>query len=138
MIPGPKADAKRPEVELTAIARKYYEHRGRYLNAKTNPDGSPAQVPVWVASLDGIVLKVDRLPDVPVGQAEEYYGLKYARWALEMKPEYEPAQQLVLALAAERAVERSKFGNLAVAEPAVYKLLTDAPSRTLGDLLAAG
>ena len=138
LIPGAKADAKRPEVELAALARTFYEHRARYLGAKTNPDGSPARVPLWVAKLDGGVLKVDKLEDVPAGQADEYYGLRYARWALDTNPEYTPAQQLVLALAAERAVERAKFGSLAVAEPAVYRLLSEAPSRTLGDLLARG
>ncbi|MFM8272346.1 MAG: hypothetical protein ACKODX_08405, partial [Gemmata sp.] len=138
LVPGAKADAKRPEVELIAHARKFYEHKARYMAAKTNPDGSPAQVPVWVAGMAGDVLKVDRLPDVPVGQADEYYGLRYARWALDMKPEYAPAQALVLALASERAVERARGNNLAVTEPAVYKLLSDTPSATLIELLARG
>ena len=138
LLPGAKADARRPEAELTAAARTFYEHKARYLGAANDQKGNPTRVPVWVAALDGIVLKVTRLPDVPVGQAEEYYGLRYARWALEIKPDYAPAQSLVLALAAERAVERSHAGNLAVAEPAVYKLLADAPSRTLIDLLARG
>ena len=43
-----------------------------------------------------------------------------------------------MSLAAERAVERAKFGNLATAEPAVYRLLSDAPSQLLIDLLARG
>jgi CheY-like chemotaxis protein len=103
-----------------------------------NPDGAAALVPVWVASQQDGVSRITRLPEVPRGQAEEYYGLRYARWALEAKPDYQPAQELVLALAAERAVERSKFGNLAVAEPAVYKLLADAPSATLIELLNRG
>ncbi|HEY1187980.1 MAG TPA: hypothetical protein VGE74_10000 [Gemmata sp.] len=138
LVPGPKADAKRPEVELTALARKYYDHKGRYLGAKTNPDGSAALVPVWVATQRDGISRIDRLPDVPVGQAEEYYGLRFARWALDVKPDYEPAQALVLALAAERAIERARFGHLAATEPAVYKLLADAPSRALTDLLARG
>lgn len=134
--PGAKADTKRPEVELVALARKFYDHKARYLGAKTNPDGAPSQVPVWV--WNDKLLKIDRLADVAVGQAEEYYGLRYLRWALEVKPDYEPAQQLVLALAAERAVERSRYTNLATAEPAAYKLLADAPSNVLIDLLARG
>lgn len=136
LYPGIKADSKRPEVELVAAARKFYEHKARYIGAKTNPDGSPTVVPVWV--WDAKTLKVVRLADVPVGQAEEYFGLRYARWALESKPEFEPAQSLMLSLAAERAVERAKFGRLATAEPGVYRLLSDAPSGTLNDLLARG
>ncbi len=140
LIPGPRADAKRPEVELTAIARKFYDHKARYLGAKVDPVG-PIQVPLWVVSAtNGTILRKGQeyLEDVPVGQAEEYYGLRYARWALEVKPDYEPAQSLVLSLASERAVERSRAGNLAITEPAVYKLLADAPSQTLIELLSRG
>lgn len=134
--PGAKADTKRPEVELTAIARKFYDHKGRYIGAKTNPDGSPTMVPLWV--WDDKLMKITRLPEVPIRQAEEYFGLRLARWALESRPEYEPAQSLVLALAAERAIERAKFGSLAVAEPNVYRLLADAPSPVLNELLGRG
>src|SRR5205085_10359465 len=101
-----KADSKRPEVELVAAAQRFYDHKARYIGAKTNPDGKPTMVPVWV--WDDKLLKLNRIQDVPVGQAEEYYGLRYARWALESKPDYEPAQSLILSLAAERAVERAR------------------------------
>lgn len=140
LIPGAKADAKRPDAELTAAAQKFYDvpTRVRYREAKANPDGSAALVPVWVAEQKDGIARVVRLSDVPRGQADEYYGLRYARWALEASPAYEPAQLLVLALAAERAVERSKFGSLAASEPAVYKLLADAPSQTLIELLNRG
>ena len=84
--PGARADTKRPEVELTALARKFYDHRARYLGSKANPDGRAPLVPVWVASAAGGGLKIDRLPDVPLGQADEYYGLRYARWALDATP----------------------------------------------------
>ncbi len=137
LYPGLKADARNPEAELTAIARKFYDHKARYYGAKTNPDGSPSTVPMWRWNAEK--LRVERVtPDVPVGQAEEYYGLMYARWALEAKPEYEPAQALILALAAERAVERARGGNLATAEPDAYRLLAAAPSGTLVDLLGRG
>ena len=66
---------------------------------------------------------------------KEYYGLKYARWALERKPDYEPAQTLILSLAVERAEERGKFGDLARTAPPVYALLADAPAPLLNDLL---
>ena len=136
MYPGVRSDSRRPEAELVALAQKFYNHKARYIGAKSNPDGSPASVPLWF--WDDKALKLNRLPDVPIGQAEEYFGLRYARWALESKPEYAPAQALVLSLAAERAVERARFGYLATAEPAVYKLLADAPSPVLNDLLSRG
>lgn len=135
LYPGLRADARTPQTELTAIARKFYDHKARYYGAKTNPDGSPSTVPVWVYDLKTFKLEKK---EVPVGQAEEYYGLMYARWALDAKGDYEPAQSLILALAAERAVERSKAGNLAVSEPEAYRLLSAAPSDTLVDLLTRG
>ncbi|MCI0700315.1 MAG: hypothetical protein L0241_04455 [Planctomycetia bacterium] len=135
LVPGAKADTKRPEVELTAIARTFYERKARYYGQKKGPDGS-STISIWV--WDAPLQKIIRLTEVPIRQAEEYYTLRYARWALETKEDYAPAQAIMLAMAAERAVERSKFGNLAVTEPAVYKLLSDAPSRILMDLLARG
>jgi hypothetical protein len=136
LYPGLKADTRRPEAELVASAKKFYDHKARFFGAKTNPDGSPTMVPLWV--WDGATMKLNRLPEVPVGQAEEYYGIRYARWALESKPEYEPAQSIVLALAAERAVERSRAGNLSVTEPEAYRLLSGAPSNVLVELLVRG
>jgi CheY-like chemotaxis protein len=136
LYPGIKADTRRPEVELTELARKFYDHKARYIGTKTNPDGSPATVPVWV--WEEKALKLNKLPEVPVGQAEEYFGLRYARWALDAKPEYEPAQSVILALAAERAVERSRGGILAVTEPDTYRLLAAAPSPVLIELLNRG
>lgn len=135
LYPGLRADARTPEAELTALARKFYDHKARYYGAKTNPDGSPATVPVWTYDLKAFKLVKQ---EVPVGQAEEFYGLTYARWALDAKGDYEPAQSLILALAAERAVERAKAGNLAVTEPDAYRLLSAAPSGTLVDLLVRG
>lgn len=138
LYPGTKPDTARPEVELLAHARKFYDHKARYTGAKVNPNATPATVPLWVAEMDGVVPKLTKLPEVPVGQAEEYFGLRYARWALESNPDYRPAQSLIVALVAERAAERAGYAPLATAEPAAYKLLSDAPSETLGDLLSRG
>lgn len=137
--PGTKAASRLPEAELVALARTFYDHTARYIGAKTNPDGTPVTVPMWLwVTTDPQNPKLVKVEDVPVGQAEEYFGLRYARWALERKPEYEPAQGLILALAAERAIERAKFGQLAKAEPAVFRLLSNAPSSVLADLLSRG
>lgn len=136
--PGIKADTKRPDAELLALASKFYYHKALYRGPKQNPAAGATTVPVWVVPTQGDVPKLTKLPDVPVGQADEYFGLRYARWALESNPESAAAQSLILALAAERAAERARFGPLATAEPAVYRLLADAPSATLNDLLARG
>jgi CheY-like chemotaxis protein len=127
------ADRRDPQAELVAAARTFFDHKARYTGVKTNPDGSPSVVPVWV--WDAAAQNLIKLENVPAPQADEYYGLRYARWALEQKPDYEPAQRLILALAAERAVERGNFGHLARTDPAVYRMLADAPPALLTDLL---
>lgn len=137
LYPGTKADDKRPEAELLTHAQRFYNRRAKYTGTKNNADGTTT-VPLWTAATEGNVLKLTKLADVPVGKAEEYYGLKYARWALESKPDYEPARALIISLAAERATERAKFASLATTEPGVYKLLSGAPSETLTDLLQRG
>ncbi|MBA4187863.1 MAG: hypothetical protein C0467_07580 [Planctomycetaceae bacterium] len=137
--PGAKAASRVPEAELVALARTFYDHTARYTGAKTNPDGTPVTVPMWLwITTDPQNPRLMKVDDVPVGQADEYYGLRYARWALERKPDYELAQGLILAVAAERAIERAKLGSLAKLEPAVFKLLSDTPSPVLADLLSRG
>jgi CheY-like chemotaxis protein len=136
-IYGGATDKRKPEVELEAAARVFYDHKARYASTRTNADGSPARVPVWV--WDAAATKLVKHDDVPVGQADEYYGLRYARWALERRPDDEEAQRLILALAAERAVgrmvEQGKFEDIAKTDPGVYRVLSDAPSGLLNDLL---
>jgi hypothetical protein len=44
---------------------------------------------------------------MPATQAEEYYGLRFARQALELDPTYEPAQIVFLSLALEKGYERA-------------------------------
>jgi CheY-like chemotaxis protein len=134
--PGIKIDAKFPEEQLTALARTFYDHTARYAGTRNNGDGSPRTVPMWV--WDAKSSKLLKYDEVPIGQAEEYYGLRYARWVLEAKPGYEPAQGLLIAIAAERAIERAHFGNLAKTEPGVFRLLSDAPSEVLADQLNRG
>lgn len=127
------ANKKQPATELVAAARPFADRKGQYLSVTTNPDGTPATVSVW--TWNAADQKLVKQEGVPVGQADEYYGLRYARWALEIQPDYAPAQVLVLALATDRAMERGKFGNLAKTDPSVYRMLADAPTTVLTDLL---
>lgn len=134
--PGVKVDLSNPEVRLTTIARTFYDRTARFSATRTNPDGSPALVPVWV--WDAKAETVVKNENVAISQAQEFFGLRYARWALEARPSYELAQALILALAAEKAIERARYGTLATAEPATFQLLAEAPSPILADLLNAG
>jgi CheY-like chemotaxis protein len=134
--PGMRTDNLLPEVELTALARGFYEHKARFAGGRDAGAGGTVSVPVWV--WNPMADTVSRLPEVPLAQAEEYYGLRYSRWVLNEKPAYEPAQALLISLAAERAIERAKYGNLATLEPAVFKLLSDTPSPILAEQLNRG
>lgn len=128
---GQQPDKVDPRDALVAIARTFHDRKAKFGQAKANPNGSPNTVPVWV--WDGKTLREPI--EVPISQAEEYYGLKYARWVLEVDPKFVPAQRLVLALASERAVERGNFGDLSKTDPAAYQLLASAPVEVLHDLL---
>lgn len=83
-------------VALTHEADRYYRHQVKF------PD--PQAVTVW--QVEGKEVKLPAAV-MPATQAEEYYGLKFARQALELDPSYVPAQRLFLSLAMEKAYERT-------------------------------
>jgi CheY-like chemotaxis protein len=91
-----KPAEKLPEakIALTAEANRYYQHRVRF------PDSAPATVWEW----DGSQLLSHT---TTASEAEEYYGLRYARQALALDPAYGPAQVVFLSLALEKGFERS-------------------------------
>jgi CheY-like chemotaxis protein len=130
------ASRRMPEAELVAFGRIYFDHKAQYLGAAASGDGTPSTVPVW--TWNAATQKLEKNDAVPVGQADEYFGLRYGRWALERTPDYAPAQELMLSIAAERAMDRGKFGELARTDPQVYRLLADAPTPVLIDLLQRG
>lgn len=130
------AARKLPEAELVAIAKVFADHKANFVGTAASGDGTPSTVPVW--TWNAITQKLEKQDAVPVGQADEYYGLRYARWALEKASDYEPAQVLILSLAAERAMDRGKFGELSRTDPTVYRMLADAPTTVLTDLLDRG
>ena len=130
------ASKRQPEAELVAAAKVFADRKAPYLGTAASGDGTPSTVPVW--TWNAATQKLEKQDAVPVGQADEYFGLRYARWALEKASDYEPAQVLVLSLAAERAMDRGKFGELSRTDPTVYRMLADAPSTVLTDLLDRG
>ncbi len=132
LYPG-SIDKREPQVELVRVARSFYEKKAKFRSARANADGSPVAATLWAWDGDG--QKLVKTENVPVSRVEEYYGLKYARWALDRKADDDAAQRLILSLATERAVERGKFGELSQTSPTTYKLLADAPSPLLADIL---
>jgi hypothetical protein len=82
------------KVALTDLAEKFYRHK------MTFPDAKGVRYWKW----DG-----EKLPTSPQiltpAQAEEFFGLRHARDALELDPTYLPAQVVYLSLLLERRIE---------------------------------
>lgn len=81
---------------LTQEADRYYRHQV-YRDRTTG-------VPVWTWDE---AKKELASHDMTPTQAEEYYGGRFAREALDLDPTYEPAQVVLTSLVLEKAYERS-------------------------------
>jgi CheY-like chemotaxis protein len=170
---GVDVERVNPADRLVGLTLPFANHKAAYATPAEDPKaGTPAVVPVW--EWDVKQEKLVKQPAVPTPRADEYFGLRYARWALDISRDaaakaeadaveerlrtgksadpvvdrerlqilrhreqvgHPRAVEIILTLAAETAMERGNFGDLARTDPAVYRLLTDAPSVTLNDLL---
>lgn len=129
LVPGNVAKIDAVD-QLVRLARLFQGHKTQF---RTGSSSSPAGVILW--RWDAAKSELVRTSNVPVVDAEEYYGLRYARWALERRPHYEPAARILLTIAADRAIARSAGKDLARSAPAVHRLLSDTPTPMLADLL---
>lgn len=127
-LSGDRSDRLDVDTELVKYATPLIERRGVFAGIDTVRNR--VQLWQWDASIGTI-----KSADVTKSQAEEIYGLKYLKWAIERRPNSRVVQDLFLTLATERAVERSAFGDLAKTEPGVSQLLSAAPADILNDLL---
>jgi hypothetical protein len=82
-----------PKVALTELAERHFKHQARFVR------GRSVQVWPW----NGRQLAAQPV-QLTAAQAEEYFGLRYAREALELDPTYRPAQIVLLSLMLERTV----------------------------------
>jgi CheY-like chemotaxis protein len=113
LLETPPDKLPQAKAALTALAERYYQHQTKFVD--------PRRVVVW--NWDGKKLA---LPPVTLSatQAEEYYGLRFARQALEIDPAYPPAQVVFLSLALDKAYGPVLDGPLGQKAPAVKELLT--------------
>jgi CheY-like chemotaxis protein len=98
------------KIALTREADRHYNHQAF---------GDAPVVAVWRWDGKALVRGWAGAPTVPVSKAEEYYGLKYARQALDLDPAYEPAQVIFLSLALDKADAPTPEGKV----PNLHKLL---------------
>ncbi len=109
--------------ELIKAAEDIYQHRDTL--------AKEGAITLW--RYDG--RQIVSSPATP-SQAEEYYGLRYARWALELEPRNEAAQVVFLNIATEKAFERAGLEMpLAQSSPAVHQLLAEASASVLYTML---
>lgn len=76
---------------LTYMAERYYQHKVQF------PENRPVRLHAW----DGERIDLNHVDLTPY-QAEEFYGLRYARQALDLDPAYQPAQVVYLSMMLER------------------------------------
>jgi CheY-like chemotaxis protein len=129
-LSGDQSDRQSVDAELVKYAAPMLERKGLFAGF----DGVKNRVSLWTWDAASANIK---LVEVTKSQAEEQYGLKYLKWAIERRPDARAAQAAFLALATARAVERANFGELARAEPAVSQLLATAPVDLVVELLEA-
>jgi hypothetical protein len=123
--PGRLTSAK---VALTREAERYYNHQVTF--------GDPKQVTVWRWDGKQVVQGWPGAPTVSASQAEEYYGLRFARRALNLDPAYRPAQVVMLSLAIDKAMERGGLAApLSRTAPAVAELLARAQPELVIEVL---
>jgi len=131
------AERKKPEVELLQIAMPFVNGKAKFRSLDPAADLPNADKRVKIPTWDA---EANKLKDefATKDQAEEYYGLRYLRWALEIDPKFVPAQEAFVRLATEKAVVRANFGSLAKTEPAAYQLLSATPATVLFSELELG
>lgn len=116
------------KVALTREAERYYNHEVTF--------GDPRAVPIWRWEGKNLVQGWPGSPTVTASQAEEYFGLKFARQALTLDPDYRPAQLVALSLAVDKAMEKAGPGApISRTSPQVAELLAKASPELVIDML---
>jgi CheY-like chemotaxis protein len=118
-------EKRSPEQELLRIARRFYDENPPYRMARKLPESSEPIVRLWRwSAAEGKLVSVQ----VPVSWANEYYGLRYARWVAAGEGTHAvDAQVLMLSIAGRAAAWRCQYGDIAQQEPLAMQLLATAP-----------
>ena len=86
------------KIALTELAEKYFQHKVKFKSEKFNSDlTTGARIWPW----DGQKLALEPIELGPAA-AEKYFGLRFAKEALDLDPSHLPAQRLLLGLTLER------------------------------------
>ncbi len=121
-----------PVQVLLSFSRSLYDGKANFAN--------PDQIPVWryTAATRQLIPPPDQPPFYTASRAAEYFGLRYARWALERSADPTAAQVLFLSLALDGAFQRAPLDSFLIqTSPEVYRLAATAPLEILLHTLAA-
>jgi CheY-like chemotaxis protein len=123
------AEARSAQAQLTATARRFYLNTSNLPNLAGDATDPVHNIWTW----DGKALKETKLTRAA---AAEHYGLRYAKWALDLQPDLTDAQVVFLGLAIEsQALRTGGGGNLAKTAPELHAALATAPFEVLAALL---
>ncbi len=112
-----ESDLVPAKVVLTALAEKHYQGKVKYDREETT---------IWPWDGEAISLKPVKLTPA---FAEEYFGERYAREALDIDPRYQPAQVVFLSMMLDRQYNRLLNQTLLMPMPAkTHELLTSLDS----------
>lgn len=116
------SERRLPQYQLAQIARKFLEHKERFQTTGT--------VSVWKWDKNKATVQA-----MSVSDAEEYYGLRAARWALTIQPDYPEAQKVFITLALDKHYARGGAEALAKSSPSLHAALAAAPYDLIAELL---
>jgi CheY-like chemotaxis protein len=118
------------KLALTREAEKFYQHK------VTFPDPKAVVVWRWDDKSKNVVQGWPKAPTISASQAEEYWGLRFAREALTLNPGYRPAQVVLLSLAVEKAMDKHGVTQpLSRTAPEVNGLLVKSSADLLLEVL---
>lgn len=119
-----------PQGQLMTFARKFYDGSAN-LTKLAGDDRNEQVHKLW--TWDGKALTSQMVARPAAG---EYYGLRYARWALDLQPDYVAAQKVFLGIAIENHMLRVGGDKLlSRTAPELHAALITAPFSTLAELL---
>jgi CheY-like chemotaxis protein len=118
------SERRLPQYQLVQITLQFLNHKARFT--------TPGNVAVWKWTANKAVVQ-----QMNTSEAEEYYGLRYARWALTIQPDYAPAQKAFITLALDKHHGRTggSAEPLAKSSPGLHAALAAAPYDLIADLL---
>ncbi|MSR30653.1 MAG: hypothetical protein EXR99_04025 [Gemmataceae bacterium] len=106
-----------PKVELLALAEKYYQGRGNFLN--------PAMVKIWRWDGKAVVIGWPGVPTVDAKSAAAYFCSRYASLAILLDPLDQGAQVLQLINSIQGHLAKTDIRlPIRMTNPALYLLLT--------------